>query len=228
MNFKKLKDKNNLILFSVGAIFIVLTAVTAILALTSRTYARFVSPDLILRWILMLLVGVLYIAATVYATMPSVSDYKRFQTGKSFLFLALSELFIVIIAGISLIDEFQTSLNLLEDATYLFAHFILIIVALIGKTFNGDGKKTALSALVAVIICILIFILDMACFATPKEAYRTVDFTFVMLSLSTSFAYACILTNGLLTAQPKAEAASLEAISRSDENATIVDSEDDE
>lgn len=223
MNFKKLKDKNNLILFSVGAIFIVLTVVTAVLALSSRTYARFVSPDLILRWVLMLLVGVLYFAAIVYATLPSISDNKRFQTGKSFLFLTIAELFIVIVAGISLIEEFQTSLNLLEDATYLFAHFILIVVALIGKTFNSNAKKTAVSALVAVIICLLIFVLDMVCFATPKEAYRTVDFTFVMLSLSTSFAYACILANGLLTAKQNQEPA--EEVAETEDS--LQDSDDD-
>lgn len=223
MNFKKLKDKNNLILFSVGAIFIVLTVVTAVLALSSRTYARFVSPDLILRWVLMLLVGVLYSAAIVYATLPSISDNKRFQTGKSFLFLTIAELFIVIVAGISLIEEFQTSLNLLEDATYLFAHFILIVVALIGKTFNSNAKKTAVSALVAVIICLLIFVLDMVCFATPKEAYRTVDFTFVMLSLSTSFAYACILANGLLTAKQNQEPA--EEVAETEDS--LQDSDDD-
>lgn len=224
MNFKKLKEKENLILFIVGVLFIALTIITAVSALSSRTYARFVSPDLILRWVLMLLVGVLYSAAIVYAALPSISDNKRFQTGKSFLFLAIAELFIVIVAGISLIEEFQTSLNLLEDATYLFAHFILIIVALIGKTFNLDSKKTALSALVAVVICLLIFVLDMVCFATPKEAYRTVDFTFVMLSLSTSFAYVCIFANGLLTVKLNKEHA--EEVVAQTEDCSLEDNDD--
>lgn len=197
MNFNRLKEKNNLILFVCGFALLVFSVVVSIMTLASRTYARFVSVDLIARWALILVIAALYCLAIIYATLPALSDNARFGTHKSFFFMIFAELAVVVVAAISLIDEFQTSLNLLEDACYLFIHLVLIILALIGKTFKGDGKKTAIAGFVAAGICILLLVCDLAFFATKKEAYRTVDFVFVASALTTCFAYLTIAVNGL-------------------------------
>ena len=197
MNFNRLKEKNNLILFVCGLALLVFSVIVSIMTLASRTYARFVSVDLIARWALILVIAALYCLAIIYATLPALSDNARFGAHKSFFFMIFAELAVVVVAAISLIDEFQTSLNLLEDACYLFIHLVLIILALIGKTFKGDGKKTVIAGFVAAGICIVLLVCDLAFFATKKEAYRTVDFLFVASALTTCFAYLAIAVNGL-------------------------------
>ncbi len=207
MDFKRLKDKNNLILFIAGVILLLATVVVSIVNLSSRTYARFVSVDLIARWAVMLIVASLYCAAIVYALLPAISDNEKFGAHKSFLFMIFAELGVVIVAAISLIDEFQTSLNLLEDACYLFIHLVLIVLALIGKTFKGNAKKTGAAGFVGIGICLVLMIADLAFFATKKEAYRTVDFWFVASALITLLPYLAIAVNALTTGRENEEKA---------------------
>lgn len=207
MDFKRLKDKNNLILFIAGVILLLATVVVLIVNLSSRTYARFVSVDLIARWAVMLVVAALYCASIVYALLPAVCDNEKFGAHKSFLFMIFAELGVVIVAAISLIDEFQTSLNLLEDACYLFIHLVLIVLALIGKTFKGNAKKTGAAGFVGVGICLVLMIADLAFFATKKEAYRTVDFWFVASALITLLPYLAIAVNALTNGRENEEKA---------------------
>lgn len=207
MDFKRLKDKNNLILFIAGVILLLETVVVSIVNLSSRTYARFVSVDLIARWAVMLVVATLYCASIVYALLSAVCDNEKFGAHKSFLFMIFAELGVVIVAAISLIDEFQTSLNLLEDACYLFIHLVLIVLALIGKTFKGNAKKTGAAGFVGVGICLVLIIADLAFFATKKEAYRTVDFWFVASALVTLLPYLAIAVNALTSGRENKEKA---------------------
>lgn len=207
MDFKRLKDKNNLILFIAGVILLLAAVVVSIVNLSSRTYARFVSIDLITRWAVMLIVAALYCASIVYVLLPAVSDNEKFGAYKSFLFMIFAELGVVIVAAISLIDEFQTSLNLLEDACYLFIHLVLIVLALIGKTFKGNAKKTGAAGFVGVGICLVLVIADLVFFATKKEAYRTVDFWFVSSALITLLPYLAIAVNALTTGRENEEKA---------------------
>lgn len=207
MDLKRLKDKNKLILFIAGVILLLATVVVTIVNLSSRTYARFVSVDLIARWAVMLIVAALYCASIVYALLPAVSDSPKFGTHKSFLFMVFAELGVVIVAAISLIDEFQTSLNLLEDACYLFIHLVLIVLAFIGKTFTGDPKKTSAAGFVGAGVCLVLVIADLAFFATKKQAYRTVDFWFVASALITLLPYLAIAVNGLTSGKENEEKA---------------------
>ena len=207
MDFKRLKDKNNLILFIAGVILLLATVVVSIVNLSSRTYARFVSVDLIARWAVMLVVAALYCASIVYALLSAVCDNEKFGAHKSFLFMIFAELGVVIVAAISLIDEFQTSLNLLEDACYLFIHLVLIVLALIGKTFKGNAKKTSAAGFVGAGVCLVLVIADLAFFATKKEAYRTVDFWFVASALITLLPYLAIAVNALTTGRENEEKA---------------------
>lgn len=207
MDFKRLKDKNNLILFIAGVILLLATVVVSIVNLSSRTYARFVSVDLIARWTVMLIVAALYCASIVYALLPAISDNEKFGAHKSFLFMIFAELGVVIVAAISLIDEFQTSLNLLEDACYLFIHLVLIVLALIGKTFKGNAKKTGAAGFVGAAMCLVLMIADLVFFATKKEAYRTVDFWFVSSALITLLPYLAIAVNALTSGRGNEEKA---------------------
>ena len=207
MDFKRLKDKNNLILFIAGVILLFATIVVSIVNLSSRTYARFVSVDLIARWAVMLIVALLYCASIVYALLPAISDSPKFGAHKSFFFMIFAELGVVIVAAISLIDEFQTSFNLMEDACYLFVHLVLIIVALIGKTFKGNAKKTSAAGFVGAAACLILAIADLAFFATKKEAYRTVDFWFVASAIITLLPYLTIAVNALTVGKEKEEKA---------------------
>ena len=84
---------------------------------------------------------------------------------------------------------------------------MLIVLALIGKTFKGNAKKTGAAGFVGAGVCLVLVIADLAFFATKKEAYRTVDFWFVASALITLLPYLAIAVNALTNGRENEEKA---------------------
>lgn len=196
-DFKKLKDKKNLIGFIVSAVVAVLILVAFISMATHRTYFRMtIGADFVIRYLLLYVCAAGYLASVISIGLLSVTNLSPEKTlSRSFLFCLITEVVIIPVTVLGLIGnaEYQNSMELMEDVLYVFVHLIIAVLCFFGYAFKGNRKKTFIVAIIACSCALLCSIVDLA-FIGPNTTIRTYDFMFVISTLSTCLPYATIIT----------------------------------